>query len=428
MEYLVKDLKKAIGKKVSLKGWLRNRRSSGKIVFLEFRDGTGEVQVVCSAENISREILNIVDHLPIESSIGIEGTVKSEKRAPTGVEIVATNINIIQRAEEYPISKKQHGTKFLFDNRHLWIRSPRIRAIMKVRNTIMESMEKYLRENGFIRIDAPIIVGSSCEGAETLFELKYFDKRAFLSQSGQLYMEAAAMAYRKVYCFGPTFRAEKSKTRRHLTEFWMLEPEMAFADLEKNMKIQEEIMDYTLDNILSKNEEDLRILGRDIEKIEKAFSPYERIDYKDAIRLLKKMGSDIKEGEDLGADDETILTKSFEKPVFIHHYPSEVKAFYMTEEGDTSTVKCSDLLAPEGYGEIIGGSERIWNYEDLLRKIKKFKLPLKDLEWYVDLRRYGSVPHAGFGIGIERVVVWICGLKHVREAIPFPRTINRLYP
>lgn len=428
MEVCVKDLKKYVGKKVLLKGWIRNKRSSGKIVFIEFRDGTGEVQVVCTMENFGQKEIDRIDHLTIESSIELEGAVREEKRAPGGIEINAAKVVLIHQAKEYPVSKKKHGPKFLFDHRHLWLRSPRVRAIMVIRNTVIETMEEYLRKNGFLRIDAPIFVESSCEGAETLFKVDYFGKTAYLSQSGQLYMEAATMAYKKVYCLGPTFRAEKSKTRRHLTEFWMLEPEIAFANLEECIKIQEELIGNVIQKVLEENMEELKVLGREPKRLEEALPPFEKITFADATKILQKLGADIKEGEDFGADDETLLTSQFKKPIFVHHYPSNIKAFYMAEEGNTGTVKCDDLLAPEGYGEIIGGSERSWTYSELIKKIKMFKLPQKDLEWYLDLRRYGSVPHSGFGVGIERVVTWICGLKHIREAIPFPRTIKRLTP
>jgi len=418
-----------IGNKVTIKGWLFNRRSSGGINFLLLRDGTGIIQASITKDSVSKEIFNIASSLTIESSVIVSGEVKKEPRSMSGYEIIIENIEVIKLTEEYPITKKEHGIEFLMDLRHLWLRSPRQRAILKIRNTIIKSIRDFFDDEGFTLVDAPIFTPSACEGTTNLFEVSYFDDKAYLTQSGQLYMEAACMALGKVYCFGPTFRAEKSKTRRHLTEFWMIEPEIAYITLEESMELQEKMLSYVVEKVLEKHERLLKFLGRDINALRKIKAPFERLHYDKAVEILQKNGSDIKWGDDFGGNDETILTKLFEKPVFVHRYPAEAKAFYMKKDEESPKYAlCSDLLAPEGYGEIIGGGQREDDYETLLNAIHKHGLPEEAFKWYLDLRKYGSVPHGGFGLGIERTVSWICGLSHVRETIPFPRMLKRLTP
>jgi len=423
------NISEFVGKKVTIKGWLFNRRSSGGISFLLLRDGTGIIQASISKDTVSAEIFEKASSLSIESSVIVSGEVKKETRSMSGYEIHIEELDIVSATNEYPITKKEHGVEFLMDRRHLWLRSPKQRSILKIRNTIVKSIRDFFDEEGFTLVDAPIFTPSACEGTSNLFEVDYFDDKAYLTQSGQLYMEAACMALGKVYCFGPTFRAEKSKTRRHLTEFWMIEPEIAYITLEESMELQEKMLSYVVKKVLDKHERLLKFLKRDIQALKKIKAPFERLHYKDAIKLLQEKGSDIKWGDDLGADDETVLTKMFEKPVFVHRYPTEAKAFYMKKDADEPDYAlCSDLLAPEGYGEIIGGGQREDDYDTLLATIKKHGLPEKPFEWYLDLRKYGSVPHGGFGLGIERTVAWICGLHHVRETIPFPRLLKRLTP
>lgn len=423
------DVKEYVGKHVVLKGWLLNRRSSGGIHFLIFRDGTGIIQASVSKDKLNNDMFNEIGKLPLESSLEISGIIHEEPRSLSGYEIVVDNINIIHKAEPYPIGKKSHGIEFLMDWRHLWIRAPRQRAILTIRNTIIKALRDFFEKKMFILVDAPIFTPSSCEGTTNLFEVNYFDDKAYLTQSGQLYMEAACMALGKVYCFGPTFRAEKSKTRRHLTEFWMLEPEIAFITLEENMKLQEEMIIYIVKEVLTKHEKLFRFLKRDISALQKITPPFPRLHYDEAIKILQNNGSDIKWGDDFGGDDETILTKQFEKPVFVHHFPAECKAFYMKKDPkDPRYSLSSDLLAPEGYGEIIGGGQREDDYNRLMNEINRHNLPVEPFKWYLDLRRYGGIPHGGFGLGIERTVAWICGLHHVRETIPFPRLLNRIRP
>ncbi len=419
-----------VGKEVTIQGWVANTRSSGKIVFLQLRDGSaGLLQAIASLESIGEEAFATAKTATIESSVEVRGTVKPEPRAPGGFEIAVTSFSLVQKAEEYPIGKKEHGPDFLLDNRHLWIRSPRQAAILRVRDTVIWALRDFFRKEGFILTDTPILTPTSCEGTTTLFETEYFDQKAYLSQSGQLYLEALAMALGKVYDFGPTFRAEKSKTRRHLTEFWMLDAEAAFMDLEGSMQLQERMIVHVVQTVLAERKAELALLERDVTALEKIQSPFERMTYDQALAKLKELGSDITWGTDLGNDDETILTKAYDKPIFITHYPAEIKAFYMKPDPTNPKVAlCADLLAPEGYGEVIGGSQRIDDLQMLEQRIAEHKLPKKDLEWYLDLRRYGSVPHSGFGIGLERTVTWLCGLPHVRESIPFPRLINRLTP
>lgn len=414
---------------VEIRGWLYNKRAIGGIVFIIIRDGSGVLQVTFKKNDLSEDKFNLLEKLTRESSLSVKGFVRKDKRAPYGYEIVGKDFYVYHVAEQFPISKKSHGIDFLLDYRHLWIRSMRQNAILRIRAEIIKACRDFMDENGFVLVDSPILTPSACEGTSTLFETDYFGRKAYLSQSGQLYVEAAIAALGKVYCFGPTFRAEKSKTRRHLTEFWMIEPEMAFVEFEDNLKIQEEMVTYIVKRVLERRKRELETLKRDLEPLKKVEKPFERITYTKAIEILKEKGFEIEWGADLGAPHERALSLMFEKPVFVTHYPAKVKAFYMQPDpNNPDVVLCADLLAPEGYGEIIGGSQRIHDLKLLEKRIEEFKLPKKNYEWYLDLRRYGSVPHSGFGLGIERVVMWICKLKHIREAIPFPRTINRIYP
>ncbi|SHJ92328.1 asparaginyl-tRNA synthetase [Anaerobranca californiensis DSM 14826] len=429
VETRIADIAKHEGQEVIIKGWLYNKRSSGKIQFLQIRDGSGFIQGVMVKNEVGEEIFNKVKEITQESSIIVYGTVKREERAPSGFELLLKDVELVHLAPTYPIAKKEHGVDFLMDHRHLWLRSPRQVAIMRVRNTIVNAAREFFDKNGFTLIDAPILTPSACEGTTNLFETEYFDTKAYLSQSGQLYMEAAAMALGKVYCFGPTFRAEKSKTRRHLIEFWMIEPEMAYVEFEENLQVQEQFVSYIVEKVLEKNRQDLKVLDRDISKLENIKAPFPRITYDDAIKLLQEKGEDIQWGDDFGAPHETIIAESFDKPVFVTHYPTDIKAFYMKPHPQRpEVVLAADLIAPEGYGEIIGGSERIADLDLLLKRIEEHNLPKEAYQWYIDLRTYGSVPHSGFGLGLERTVAWICGLDHVRETIPFPRLLNRLYP
>lgn len=426
----ISDIKNYEGKEIEIKGWLYNKRSSGSIKFLIIRDGTGFIQATLLKSEIKEELFNKIDTINYESSMKIVGLVREEKRAPSGYEILIKNVEIISIAEDnYPISLKEHGIGFLMDYRHLWLRSPRQNAILRIRAEIIKSIRNFLDQNDFILIDSPILTPAACEGTTTLFETDYFGEKAYLTQSGQLYNEASAMAFGKVYCFGPTFRAEKSKTRRHLMEFWMVEPEAAYVDLEENNKIQENMVTYIVKQVLENKKRELDLLERDLSKLEIIKVPFPRISYDEAIEILKKDGSKIEWGDDFGGEDETILSQKYEKPIFIHRYPIKCKAFYMKPDPQRPEVAlCADLLAPEGYGEIIGGGQRIDDYNLLANQIKEHNLPRENYEWYLDLRRYGSVPHSGFGLGIERTVAWICGLNHVRETIPFPRMLNKIYP
>jgi len=426
----IEDIGKYVSQKVTIKGWLYNKRSSGKIHFLLVRDGTGMIQSVMGRGEVPDAVFETYDKLTQESSLEVDGVVREDKRAPGGYELTLTDVRIIQIAQDYPITPKEHGTDFLMDNRHLWLRSSRQQAIMRVRNEIIYAMRTFFYEKRFILIDTPILTGAIGETATTLFETQYFDLgKAYLAQTGQLYNEAAAMAFGRMYCFGPTFRAEKSKTRRHLTEFWMVEAEMAFYDNEDNMKLQEEFIEYVVQRVLDKSKKELVSLDRDLSKLEKIRRPFERMSYDEAVTHLKKNGSKIEWGSDLGGEDETILANLSEKPLFVYNYPRQCKAFYMKPNPQRpDVVLCSDLLAPEGYGEIVGGSQRDDDYDSLVQRIKEEKLPLDAYKWYLDLRKYGSVIHSGFGLGVERTVAWICGLPHIRETIPFPRMIYRLYP
>lgn len=425
----IRDISKYDGQEVELRGWVYNKRSSGKIHFLMIRDGTGIIQGVAGKNDVSPEVFESFNPLTQESSIIVTGKVRADKRAPGGYELTLTGLKTIQIVENYPISPKEHGVEFLMAHRHLWLRSKKQHAIMLIRHEIIKSIRNFLDDNGFILMDTPILTPSACEGTTTLFETPYFDTKAYLAQSGQLYNEANCMALGKVYCFGPTFRAEKSKTRRHLMEFWMVEPEMAYVELEENMDIQEQFVSHIVKKVLENRMEELKTLERDIAPLEKITAPFPRITYDEAVKILQDKGLPFEWGGDLGAPDETAISENFDRPVFISHYPTKCKAFYMKPKEDRPEVCLgADLIAPEGYGEIIGGGERISDPELLLKRIEEHNLPKEDYQWYIDLRLYGTVPHSGFGLGIERTVSWICGLKHIRETIPYPRMLERIYP
>jgi len=430
-EYRINDSSEYAGKEVLLRGWVRHIRSSGSIWFIEVRDGTGDIQAVVVKGEVPEETFNLCSSIKIESSLEIRGVVREDKRAPGGYEIAAKSIQALHIPEQdFPISKKEHGIDFLMENRHLWLRSTRQLAILRVRSNLIQLLRNYFHDNGYVLIDTPILTGSIGESGGNLFETNYFNfGSAYLAQTGQLYLEAAASAFKKVFCLGPTFRAEKSKTRRHLTEFWMLEAEVAFYDSEKNMDLQEDMLSEVIGKLVEKCPEELASLGRDISPLLKVKPPFPRISYDQAVEILQSKGFAIQWGDDIGGDEETALSESFEKPVFIHDYPRHIKAFYMKPHPeDEKKVLCDDLFAPEGYGEIIGGSQRNDEYTSLLNRIKEAGLDPEKYQWYLDLRLYGSVPHSGFGLGIERLLAWILRLPHVREAIPFPRLINRIYP
>ncbi|MBN1479929.1 asparagine--tRNA ligase [candidate division KSB1 bacterium] len=417
------------GKDVKIHGWVYNKTGKGKLLFIMIRDGTGIIQAVIFKNNLKPEIFEACQNLTQESAIIVTGTVSEDQRAKGGYELQANDVEIVHIAEEYPISPKEHGTDFLMDNRHLWLRSSKQHAVLKIRHEIIRAARNYFDNLGFTLIDAPIFTPNACEGTTSLFETDYFDTKAYLTQSGQLYMEAAAMAFGKVYCFGPTFRAEKSKTRRHLTEFWMIEPEVAFCDLNQDMDLAEGMVEYIVTKVLENRQDDLEILERDVSKLENIKRPFPRITYDEAVEFLKAADADFVQGDDFGATDETIISEHFDKPVMITHYPAAVKAFYMKKDPQRpERALCVDMIAPEGYGEIIGGGQREDDYDTLLHDIKKHDLPEHAFQWYLDIRKYGSVPHAGFGLGIERTVAWICGRPHIRETIPFPRTMYRLNP
>jgi asparaginyl-tRNA synthetase len=426
----IEDIARHDGQAVRLRGWLHNRRSSGKIHFLTLRDGSGFIQCVMSKQAVGDEMFTRADHLTQESALMIEGTVRADTRAPGGYEVDVSSLDVVSEAKEYPITPKEHGVEFLMDRRHLWIRSPRQQAILRVRHEVINAVRDFFNSRGFILADPPIFTPAACEGTTTLFPVQYFeDNTAYLTQSGQLYNEANAMALGRVYAFGPTFRAEKSKTRRHLTEFWMVEPEMAYATLEDVIELAEALVVYVVGRALEQRKRELQVLERDTSKLEKVVPPFPRISYDEAAELLQKKGLPFTWGGDFGAPDETALSEEFDRPICVHRYPSAVKAFYMKPDAQRPEVALGvDVLAPEGYGEIIGGGERISDYDLLLQRIKEHNLPQEAFEWYLDLRRFGSVPHGGFGMGIERVVSWICGLEHLREAIPYPRMLYRLYP
>ncbi|MHC4660231.1 MAG: asparagine--tRNA ligase [Planctomycetota bacterium] len=425
----INKLSKHVGAEVTLKGWLYNKRHKGKLQFILLRDGSGIVQCVAFKDNVGDELFGRLDRLSQESSLEITGTVREDKRAPGGYEIDVSGAKIIQEAEEYPITPKEHGTDFLLKHRHLWLRSKKQVAIMRVRDRLIRAIRDFLGDEGFLNIDTPIFTPAACEGTTTLFGVKYFDDLAYLTQSGQLYNEATAMAHGKVYCFGPTFRAERSKTRRHLTEFWMVEPEVMFADLDDIMELCERFITAIVGEVLKHCKDDLTDLERDVSKLEGIKPPFPRISYTEAVEKLKKGGLDFEWGGDFGAPDETLIGESFDRPVMIHRYPKAVKAFYMEPDPeDERLALCVDMIAPEGYGEIIGGGQRAASLEYLEKQIDAHGLPHEAFEWYKDLRRYGSVHHSGFGLGIERTVAWLCGVKHIRECIPFPRMLYKIYP
>lgn len=426
----IEDLPGTVGQSVTLHGWLYNKRSSGRIRFVVMRDGTGLVQGVLAKGSVPEDVFNRFDELTQESSFSMTGVVRQERRAPGGFEMDVSELTIIHVAHEYPITPKEHGIDFLMDRRHLWLRSSRQHAILRVRHQVIRSIREFFDGRGFLLMDAPIFTPAACEGTSTLFETKYFDLgSAYLTQSGQLYGEAGAMAFGKVYVFGPTFRAEKSKTRRHLTEFWMVEPEVAFNDLNDNMDLAEEMLEHIVQSVLKHRMPELQTLGRNVAMLENVRRPLPRISYDEAVAILLKNGTAFEWGNDLGGTDETVVSQQFDRPVMVHRYPSAVKAFYMKRDPENPKVALAvDVLAPEGYGEIIGGSQREDDLDLLLSRIKEHSLPQEAFEWYLDLRRYGSVPHAGFGLGVERTVSWICGLDHLRETIPFPRMIYRLTP
>lgn len=418
------------GKTVTIGAWLENKRSSGKIAFLQLRDGTGFMQAVVAKNDVTEEVFQTAKDLTQESSMYITGKIVEDKRSPFGYEMHVSDIEVIRIAEDYPITPKEHGTEFLMDHRHLWLRSKKQHAIMKIRNEVIRATYEFFNDRGYVKVDPPVLTASSAEGTTELFHTKYFDEDAYLSQSGQLYMEAAAMALGKVFSFGPTFRAEKSKTRRHLIEFWMIEPEMAFVKHEESLVIQEEYVYYLVQSVLKNCRLELGILERDISKLENIKTPFPRITYDEAIELLKEKGfDDIEWGEDFGAPHETAIAENFDNPVFIVNYPKNIKAFYMQPHPERDdVVLCADLIAPEGYGEIIGGSERIDDYDVMKQRYEEHGLSGPAYDWYLELRKYGSVPHSGFGLGLERTVAWLAGVEHIRETIPFPRLLNRLYP
>ncbi len=434
----IADIGKHEGQAVTLRGWLYNLRESGKLLFPQFRDGSGVIQGVVPKNAVTPEVFEAIKTLTQESSVIVEGKVRADKRAPGGYELDVVNVQVVQRVPEsdpYPITPKEHGTEFLMEHRHLWVRSQRQASILRVRAEIIKAVRDFFDERGFTLTDPPILTPAACEGTSTLFPVDYFDEQAYLTQSGQLYIEATAMALGKVYSFGPTFRAEKSKTRRHLTEFWMVEPEVAYAELDDLMDLAEGLISFVVKRCLERRRADLQAVGRDLSKLEKIEPPFPRISYDDAVKNLQEgfakgaLETKFEWGGDLGSPDETYLSAQFDKPVMVHRYPAKVKAFYMEPDPQRPELAlCVDVLAPEGYGEIIGGSQRMASHELLVQRINEHGLPEEAFKWYLDLRKYGSVPHGGFGMGIERAVAWICGLEHVRETIPFPRMLNRLYP
>ena len=432
----INQLAKHVGEEVTLKGWLYNLRSSGKLMFPQLRDGTGIVQLVVQKKAVPPETWDALKGLGQESAVIVQGTVRADERAPGGYEIDVTAAEVVHAAQDYPITPKEHGTEFLMDHRHLWLRSRRQHAILKVRHTVVKAVRDFLDADGFTLCDAPIFTPAACEGTTTLFEVDYFeDEKAYLTQSGQLYNEATAAAFGKVYCFGPTFRAERSKTRRHLTEFWMVEPEMAYATLDDVMNLAERFLSYIAARVLEERAEELKVLERDTAKLEKIVPPFPRLHYDEAVRMLQEghergeMEQRFEWGGDFGAPDETYLSSKFDKPLMVHHYPAAVKAFYMARDPERPELALGvDVLAPEGYGEVIGGGERATSLDFLREQIAVHHLPEEAFNWYLDLRRYGSVPHAGFGMGIERCTAWMCGIEHVRETIPFPRMLYRLKP
>ncbi len=426
----ISDIGQHVGETVALKGWVYNRTDKGRLQFIQIRDGSGSIQAVAFKKNMSETAFDAARHVTQESSVIAAGSVREDPRSPTGFEMDLSDFEIVHMAQDYPITPKEHGTGFLMANRHLWLRSSRQHAIIRIRATIIRAIRNWLDDNGFILVDTPILTPAAVEGTTTLFETDYFGTPAYLAQSGQLYNEANIMAFGKVYCFGPTFRAEKSKTRRHLTEFWMVEPEMAFATLEDYMDVAEAMVSYVVKMVLEKNRIELQTIERDVSKLEAIVPPFPRLSYDDAVTFLQNNGfPDFPWGEDFGAPHETAISEQYDRPVFVYHYPTQVKAFYMEPvEGRPEVCRSADLLAPEGYGEIIGGGQRMTSLELLEQRLEEHRLPREAYEWYLDLRKYGSVPHSGFGLGIERSVAWICGLEHVRETIPYPRMLEKIYP
>jgi asparaginyl-tRNA synthetase len=429
MHVYIEDIGAYEGKEVTVKGWQYNKRSSGKVRFILVRDGTGIIQSVISQGEIKNQIFEIADKITQESSIILTGTVRKDARAPGGYEIVAKDIQVIQQAEDYPITPKEHSIEFLLPHRHLWLRSKKQNAIMRIRHEIIKVLREFFDCRGFICADCPILTPAAVEGTTTLFPVDYYGDTVYLSQSGQLYNEATAAALGKVYCFGPTFRAEKSKTRRHTTEFWMLEPEIAYMEMDELMELAEDMTVYMVEQILKNKKDELKTLERDLSKLENIKKPFPRITYKAAVEIIRKKNKEFKHGSDFGAPDETILSENFDQPVFVHHFPAPIKAFYMKRDPDDDSLSLSvDMIGPEGSGELIGGGQREDNYEVLLQRIKENKLPEDAYKWYLDLRKYGTCPHSGFGLGLERTIGWVCGVKHVRETIPFPRLLDRVYP
>ncbi len=430
MHVYIEDIGKHEGEEVTIKGWLHNRRSSGKIHFLQLRDGSGFIQAVMSKATVGDEAFKQADHLSQETSLIVTGIARADKRAPSGYEIDAKSFEVVGASHDYPITPKEHGVDYLFDRRHLWIRTERQQAILRIRHEIINAVRDFFNSRGFILTDAPIFTPAACEGTTTLFPVEYIDdQKAYLTQSGQLYLEANAMALGRVYSFGPTFRAEKSKTRRHLTEFWMVEPEMAYAGLDDVMNLAEDMIVSIVARVLDQRRRELATLERDLSKLESVQKPFPRVSYDDAVKTLQGKGLPIEWGGDFGGPDETTLSDAYDRPVMVHRYPSAVKAFYMKPDPDRPELALGvDVLAPEGYGEIIGGGERLADFDLLLQRIREHNLPQEAFEWYLDLRRYGTVPHGGFGMGIERCVAWICKLEHVRETIPYPRMLYRIYP
>jgi asparaginyl-tRNA synthetase len=426
----INELSEHAGETVHLRGWVFNTRSSGKIRFLILRDGTGFLQCVAAAQDVSDEEFEVLSSLTQESSVEVAGVVREDKRAPGGYELNLTGLRLVQAADNYPITPKEHSAPFLLDHRHLWLRSRKQHVVLRVRHFTVKAIRDFLDDNGFVNLDTPIFTPNACEGTSTLFETDYFGDKAYLSQSGQLYNEATAAAFGRVYCFGPTFRAEKSKTRRHLTEFWMVEPEVAFMGLDELMDLCESFFEYVVASVVESCGDELeKILERDVSKLEAIKRPFPRIHYDEAAKFLQEKGLPFEHGSDFGGTDETVLTEAYDKPVFVHHFPTAIKAFYMEPDAGRPEYSLSvDMLAPEGYGEVIGGGQRIHDLDLLERRIREHELPPEAFTWYTDLRKYGSVPHSGFGLGVERTVSYLCGLGHLREAIPFPRMINRLMP
>jgi asparaginyl-tRNA synthetase len=424
------DFHRHPGEEVRIQGWLHNKRSSGKLQFLIVRDGSGFAQAVVAKAAVSPEVWEAADKMGQESSLELTGKIREDKRAPGGYEMEATGLEVLQNVHEYPITPKEHGTAFLMEQRHLWLRSQRQHAIIRIRHAVVKATRDYLDDNGYTLVDTPIFTPAACEGTTTLFAVPYFDEgTAYLTQSGQLYSEATAAAHGKVYCFGPTFRAEKSKTRRHLTEFWMAEPEMAFAHLEDAIKLAEDLVCHVVGRVLDTRKEELKALERDTAKLENVKPPFPRLHYDDAIKLIQAKGSETQWGSDFGGTDETIIAEAYDRPVVVHRFPSAIKAFYMAPDPERPELSLSvDVLAPEGYGEIVGGGERLADGDLLVKRIHEHNLPEEAFRWYLDLRKYGTVPHSGFGMGIERVVTWICGIEHLRETIAFPRMLYRIYP